>query len=94
MLQVKLDDGKELIFLGETLEEDDPLVEDIEDYRHGRCSYAHWFPSSGCVMRYLVRISGKPTVLEDLGPCPAPADDFFGGFFGSSWGGSSNDDDD
>ena len=75
MLQVRLDDGTELIFLGTTLDEPAPLVADIEDYRHGRLSYAQWFPSSGDVLRYGRRLSGRPAVLQDLGPLPAPARD-------------------
>ena len=85
MLKVKLDDGEELIFLGTTFDDDGALVKTIEDYRHGRESYAHWFPSRQQVLRHYSPISGPPTVLEDLGAVPAPADDFLDGLVGDTW---------
>ena len=72
MLKVKLDDGTVLIFLGETLDHDAALVADIEDYRYGRLSYAHWVVGRQEVLRFMVRISGRPVVVQDLGPSPSP----------------------
>ena len=85
MLKVRLDNGKELIFLGTTLGRSECLVESAADYRHGRANYADWCPAEQQVMRYGTPISGPPVVLEDLGPLPQVADDFSAGLLSAFW---------
>ena len=74
--------GEEYLLIGET----DGAIAKQEDYRHGRCSYAHLFPN-GEVMRFKKQI-GTIGDIEFLGDAEATefADDALYNTLYSYWG--------
>ena len=66
--------GQEMYLLDDNLENDSPLVEDIEDYVEGRESFGHWFPREG-VFRHKQMISREITKISESSPLPEQSEE-------------------
>lgn len=69
MLKIRFK-GKEYLFTSASLEQSGAIATP-ENYAAGRCSYAHWFPLYGCVMRFN-RVIGTRKDIEVIGPAETP----------------------